>query len=173
MKLTTDAVLKGPVWAETLDRLDPIFKTYWDVYALSISIGMMYDQQIEADMMVPEGYVAEPKSVPRTVLGHTQNKALLEFMLQAAMVTTKHLNLSEDERLEVAFGEEEKLGFNPIVFLTKYANYGITKIKEAIDDAEDVELLTALMTLLNGTYEAGFTIMEDDNESEGVEFDDE
>ena len=162
MKLTTDVLLKGPIWAEILDQLvGPVFKTNWDVYALSISIGMMHDQQIESDMMVPEGYEAEPKFVPRTVLGHSQNKALLEFMLQAAMVTTKHLDLSEDDRLEVAFGEEEKLTFNPIAFLTKYANYGITKIKEAIEDSTGVELLMALMTLLNDTYEAGFTAMEE------------
>ena len=52
----------------TLDRLvGTVFKTYWDVYALSISIGMMHDCQIESDDMVPEGYDAEPKSVPRKV----------------------------------------------------------------------------------------------------------
>lgn len=78
MELKTDAILKGPIWADTLERLvGTVFKTYWDVYALSISIGMMHDCQIESDDMVPEGYDAEPKSVPRTVLGHSQNKALL------------------------------------------------------------------------------------------------
>lgn len=69
MELKTDAILKGPIWADTLERLvGTVFKTYWDVYALSISIGMMHDCQIESDDMVPEGYDAEPKSVPRTVL---------------------------------------------------------------------------------------------------------
>ena len=160
MILTTDAILKGPIWAEVLERLvGPVFKTYWDVYALSISIGMMHDRQIEAEKMVPDGYDAEPRSVPRTVLGHPHNKALLEFMLQAAMVTTKHLELTEDERLGIAFDAEQKPSFNPIVFLTKYANYGVTQIKDAIEDADGVELLVALMSLLNGTYEAGFTVM--------------
>lgn len=53
MELKTDAILKGPIWADTLERLvGTVFKTYWDVYALSISIGMMHDCQIESDDMV-------------------------------------------------------------------------------------------------------------------------
>lgn len=163
MELTTDASLKGPIWAETLDKLrGTVFETYWDVYALCISIGMMYDCQIESDAMVPAGYDAEPRSVPRNMLGHAQNKALLEFMLQTALVTTKHLDLAEEERLELAFGSDKKLDFNPVAFLTKYANYGVTKINEVISDAEDVELLEQLMTFLNSTYEAGVGVLDDD-----------
>ena len=163
MELTTDASLKGPIWAETLDKLrGTVFETYWDVYALCISIGMMYDCQIESDAMVPAGYDAEPRSVPRNMLGHAQNKALLEFMLQTALVTTKHLDLSEEERLELAFGSDKKLDFNPVAFLTKYANYGVTKVNEVISDAEDVELLEQLMTFLNSTYEAGVGVLDDD-----------
>ncbi len=163
MELTTDASLKGPIWAETLDKLrGTVFETYWDVYALCISIGMMYDCQIESDAMVPAGYDAEPRSVPRNMLGHAQNKALLEFMLQTALVTTKHLDLAEEERLELAFGSDKKLDFNPVAFLTKYANYGVTKVNEVISDAEDVELLEQLMTFLNSTYEAGVGVLDDD-----------
>lgn len=163
MELTTDASLKGPIWAETLDKLrGTVFETYWDVYALCISIGMMYDCQIESDAMVPAGYEAEPRSVPRNMLGHAQNKALLEFMLQTALVTTKHLDLAEEDRLELAFGSDKKLDFNPVAFLTKYANYGVTKVNEVISDAEDVELLEQLMTFLNSTYEAGVGVLDDD-----------
>lgn len=163
MELTTDASLKGPIWAETLDKLrGTVFETYWDVYALCISIGMMYDCQIESDAMVPAGYDAEPRSVPRNMLGHAQNKALLEFMLQTALVTTKHLDLAEEERLELAFGSDKKLDFNPVAFLTKYANYGVTKVNEVISEAEDVELLEQLMTFLNSTYEAGVGVLDDD-----------
>jgi hypothetical protein len=41
-------------------------------------------------------------------------------------------------------------------FLTKYANYGIAKIKDAIGDASDVELMQKLMTFLDDIYETGF-----------------
>lgn len=167
MELTTDAILKGPIWAETLDKLTgTVFKTYWDVYALSISIGMMYDSQINSDDMVPAGYEEDPRSVPRTVLGHSQNKALIEFMFQSALVTTKHLDLDEDARLELAFDNTKKPEFNPIAFLTKYANFGITKIREVIADTDDVEMLEALMTFLNSTYESGVDVIEDTEEIE-------
>lgn len=170
MELTTDAILKGPVWAETLDKLTgKIFKTYWDIYALSISIGMMYDCQINSDDMVPAGYEDDPRSVPRTVLGHSQNKALVEFMFQSALVTTKHLDLDEDARLELAFDSNKKPDFNPIAFLTKYANFGITKIKEVIEDTDDVETLEVLMTFLNSTYESGVDVIEDNDELDAFE----
>lgn len=175
MELKTDAILRGPIWAEMLDKLtDTIFKTNWDVYALSIAIGMMYDSQIETVDMVPDDYDAEPRYVPRNVLGHSQHKALLEFMLQTATITTKHLDLDEDSRLQLAFkddssmkketteNEENKNEFNPITFLTKYANYGITKIHEVVSDTDDVETMESLMTFLNEIYEAGVDIIEQD-----------
>ena len=170
MELTTDAILKGPIWAETLDKLiGTVFKTYWDVYALSISIGMMYDGQINSDDMVPTGYDDEPRYVPRNVLGHSQNKALIEFMFQSALVTTKHLDLDEDARLELAFDNTKKPDFNPVAFLTKYANFGVTKIREVIDDTEDVETLETLMTFLNSTYESGVDVIDDIEEIEDLE----
>ena len=157
MELKTDAILRGPVWDETIDKLKGVvFDTIWDIYALSISIGMMYDCQIESEDMVPEGYDAEPRSVPRTVLGHTQNKALLEFMLQAALVTTKHLDIDENTRLELAFNDEKKLDFNPIAFIA---------------GTEGVELLEAITTFLNSTYESGVDVIDNDFEIE-IEDDD-
>lgn len=160
MELTTDVILKGPVWASMLDKLQgSIFKTNWDVYALSISIGMMFDMQIESEAMVPADYEFEPRYVPRNILGHDKNKSLLEFMLQTALITTKHLDFDEDTRMKCAFDESKKLDFNPIAFLTKFANYGITKINEVVSDTEDVETLEALMTFLNGIYEQGANLL--------------
>lgn len=170
MELTTDAILRGPIWAAMLDKLKgPIFETNWDVYALSISIGMMYDSQINSEDMVPASYEDDPRTVPRTVLGHSQNKSLIEFMFQSALVTTKHLNMDEDERLELAFDNNKKPDFNPVAFLTKFANFGITKIREVISDTDDVETLEALMTFLNSTYESGIDVIEDIEEIESYE----
>lgn len=170
LELTTDAYLKGPIWHDTLDKLvGTVFETQWDVFALCISIGMMYDCQIETDSMVPDGYEVEPHSVGRNVLGKAQNRALLEFMFQSAMVTTKHLDLDEDARLELAFNDKAKPDFNPVAFLTRFANYGITKISEVISDTEDVELLESLMTFLNSTYESGTDIIEEEIEIKDFE----
>jgi hypothetical protein len=77
-------------------------------------------------------------------------------MLQAAMITTKHVDFSEQVRLEIAFNEKNVEKFSPIQFLTKYANYGIVKIKEAIGDATDVELMQKMTTFLDSIYETGY-----------------
>lgn len=157
MQITSDVTLKGPIWAEMLDLLvEEYFARYWDLYALSISIGMMYDGQIETDEMVPVGYKENPRSIPRNVLTQNKNKSLLEFMLQAAMITTKHVTFTEQERLEIAFNGKAVDKFNPLHFLTKFANYGIVKIQEAIGDAADVELMQKLMTFLDDIYETGY-----------------
>jgi hypothetical protein len=145
------------VWAEMLDLLvTDIFPRYWDLYALSISIGMMYDGQIENEDMAPSDYKENPRLIPRNVLIQNKNKSLLDFMLQAAMITTKHVDFSEQQRLEIAFSSKTVESFNPMHFLTKYANYGILKIKAAIGDASDVELMQKLMEYLDDIYETGF-----------------
>jgi len=155
MDVTTNAHLKGPIWAETLERLKgTVFETYWDVFALCISLGMMYDKQINSEDMVPEGYSTEVFEVPHVILDRSQNKALLEFMLQTALITTKHLDYDEQTRLEYAFNKE-KVFENPILFLTKYANYGVTLLHDVISEKDDIEMLEALMTFLNKTYESG------------------
>ena len=157
MQITADVTLKGPVWAEMLDLLvTEYIPTYMDLYALSISIGMMYDGQTETDAMLPAGYKENPRSIPRNVLIQNKNKSLLEFMLQAAIITTKHVEFTEQERLEIAFSEKSIDKFSPIQFLTKYANYGIVKIKEAIGDAQDVELMQKMMSFLDDIYETGY-----------------
>jgi hypothetical protein len=178
MEISTDISLKGPIWAECLERLKPtFFESYWDVYSLCISIGIMYDKQISNNDMEPDDYTAEALTVPRTVLSKAQNLSLLEFMFQAALVTTKNLDFDEDTRLKFAFGskktgvkkndepsvEEEMkaLNFNPMNFLTTYANYGITKIHEIITDSDDLEIMESLMTFLNNAYENSLDVISD------------
>jgi len=85
------------------------------------------------------------------------------------MVTTKHLDLDEDARLELAFNDNAKPDFNHVTFLTKFANYGISKLSEIIADTEDVELLESMMIFLNSTYESGAEIIEDELEIEDFE----
>ena len=164
MDVTTSAYLKGPIWAETLDRLKgTVFETYWEIYALCISIGMMYDRQIDSDDMVPEGYLSEACEVPHTVLGKSKNAALLGFMLQTALITTRQLDYDEQTRLEYAF-DDKKTFDKPIYFLTKYANYGVTLIHEIIAEKDDIEMLEALMVFLNTMYESGADLVWEDGQ---------
>lgn len=56
----------------------------------------------------------------------------LDFVFQAAVLSTTTQDLSEERRLELAFGE--KADFDKLAFLTEFANFGVTKLAECIGD---------------------------------------
>ncbi len=130
MEITTDVMLRGSEWNKAIENLSSIFKTrtHYQIYILAMSIGIMYDKRIEK----PEDDGEDPKSVPRNVLRNNDN-GKLDFMFQAAILSTSTESLSEDERLDLAFGE--KSDFNRIGYLTQFANYGVTKLNECIGDS--------------------------------------
>ena len=87
MELKTDAILKGPIWADTLERLvGKVFKTYWDVYALSISSASLYTRTAchkasfhgfcdDRDLVLP--FSVQYRQVTRTVLLFLQDNQVL------------------------------------------------------------------------------------------------
>lgn len=130
MEITTDVMLKGTEWGKAVDNLSSIFKTrtHYSIFMIAMSIGIMYDQRIEK----PEENGEEPKYIPRNVIQNNDN-GKMDFMFQAAILSTITETYSEDERLYLAFGE--KNDFNRIGFLTQYANFGVTKLNECIGDS--------------------------------------
>ena len=146
MELTTDVLLRGPIWARAIDELAPIFnnRTNYSIYILCVSIGIMYDQRIEK---FEEGNM-DPRNVPRNVMQNNDN-GKLDFMFQAAILSTKTKELSEEERLRLAFGDDDKENpFNKIGFLTQFANYGVTILEQQIGDtvAESMENIKNFLT---------------------------
>ncbi len=127
MELKIDVLLRGTAWHKAVEGLSCIFKTrpHYMLYILAMTIGIMYDQRIEK----PEENGEEPKSVPRNVLS-AQDNGKLDLMFQAAILSTTTEQFSEDERLNLAFGE--KTDFNKLAFLTQFANFGVTKLVELI-----------------------------------------
>lgn len=127
MELTTDVLLRGTAWNRAIESLSPIFKTrtHYMIFMLSMTIGIMYDQRIEK----PEENDEEPKSIPRNVLRNNDN-GCLDFIFQAAILSTSSETFTEEERLELAFGEKSK--FNKIAFLIQFANFGVTKLVDLI-----------------------------------------
>ena len=141
MELTSDFLLRGPIWVNTINSFYPIFKTRanYEIFMLCLAIGIMYDKQITS---FPDEDV-EPKNVPRNVIQNNDN-GKLDLMLQAAILTTKNLNLEEDERLELAFSDKKADDkFNRHDFLLSFANFGVTKLAECVGESvfESMELL--------------------------------
>ena len=138
MELTADIPLKGEAWDCAVKELGTIFstRTNYSLFLLSCSIGIMYDQRIEKPAETTE---TEEHSVPRNVI-HNNDNGKLDLMLQAAVLSTRTVSLTEDERLEIAFGDSTD--FNKRDFLVQFANYGVTKLVEQIG-------LTELETMEN------------------------
>ena len=130
MEITTDISLRGTAWNTAIENLSDIFKTRpnYMIYMLSLSIGIMYDKR-EEKLPIEEG--EETRSVPRNVIRNNDN-GKLDFIFQAAILSTTTEQFSEEERLDLAFGE--KTDFKKIEFLTQFANFGVTKLIEYIVD---------------------------------------
>ena len=127
MEITSDIQLKGTAWNKAITGLSDIFttRTHYSLFMLSLAIGIMYDKRIET----PEENGEDVKNVPRNVISNNDN-GKLDFYFQAAILSTLTETLTEEERLELAFGE--KTDFNKIAFLIQYANFGVTKLAELV-----------------------------------------
>lgn len=147
MELTKDVILRGTAWAKAADNLSGIFKTrtHYMLFMLSISIGIMYDKRIEK----LEENGEDPKSIGRNVFVNNDN-GKLDFMFQAAILSTTTQEFSEEERLDLAFGEKSE--FNKMGFLIEFANFGVTKLVELIADTP-LETMENIKNFLVSTVE--------------------
>lgn len=150
MEITSDILLRGTAWNSAISSLNSIFssRTHFQIYILSLAIGIMYDQRLEK----PEESETDPQnppSVPRNVLRNNDN-GKLDFMFQAAILSTRTQDLTEEERLDLAFGE--KTEFKKIEFLTQFANFGVTKLRELIGTST-IESMENIKNFLASTVE--------------------
>jgi len=142
LEISSDITLKGTDWNTAITKLSAIFatRTHYSLFMLCLSIGIMYDKRIDT----PEENGEENKSVPRNVL-QNNDAGQLDTFFQAAILSTETESFSEDERLELAFGEargeKKNTDFNKIAFLVSFANYGVHKLVELIGhtDIESME----------------------------------
>ena len=147
MELTTDVLLRGTAWDKAIDGLSPIFRArpHYMLYMLSMSIGIMYDQRIQK----PEENGEDVRSIPRNVF-HNNDNGKLDFMFQAAILSTTTQDFPAEERLDLAFGEKNE--FNKMGFLIEFANFGVTKLVELIADTP-LESMENIKNFLFSTVE--------------------
>ena len=120
------------------------------IYMLALSIGIMYDKR-EEKLPLEDG--EEVRSVPRNVI-RNNDQGKLDFMFQAAILSTTTENFSEEERLDLAFGDksDDKISFKRIDFLTQFANFGVTKLVEQIGETS-IESMEGIKNFLVSTVE--------------------
>lgn len=152
MEITSDISLRGTAWNTAIEKLGGIFKTRTNymIYMLSLAIGIMYDKR-ENKLPLEDG--EEVRSVPRNVV-RNNDQGKLDFMFQAAILSTTTESLSEEARLDLAFGDktDEKVGFKRIDFLTQFANFGVTKLVELIGETP-IESMESIKNFLVSTVE--------------------
>lgn len=149
IKITSEIMLKGDYWTTAINSLSNIFKTRtnYSIYLLSTVIGILYDRQIEELTYSDE--LGSIPSVPRNVFN--TNSEIFDYLFQAAILTTKNVLLDENERLDLAFNEK-RTDFNRVQLLTKFANYGVTKLIELIG-SDNLETMENIKNFLTGTME--------------------
>ena len=137
MDFRSDVVLKGAAWDNTIKDLGKIFntRTNFSIYLLAMSIGIMYDQRIDK---LDETEESEPHNVPRTVLSSQNMDGRIDFMFQAAILTSQTIDFDED--------------FKKMEFLTEFANFGVTKLAEKIGTSS-LESMENIKNFLVSTLE--------------------
>ena len=174
MEIRGDVNLKGEEWLKALKLLTPFFsqssQPNYSIYAISMSIGIMYDKQSDIAGEETDECKENPKSVPRTVL--YQHNLDLDFLFQSAILTSSQVAFSEDERMNLAFNETCDIAFDRMSFLTKFANFGVSKLLEQVAD-DPIETMQNIKKFLAATVE-GYnyeidSIPEDDFDLEDIE----
>lgn len=148
MILNSDLILKHPLWARADIELCSnkelgIFNRIVDVYVIACAIG------IKEDRIVNDGDDAE---IVRTIgrntymsMMNTDLKMLLDFMLQNAILHSKHLKYDMDERLKLAFNPDYTVPkLSAAGLLNAFANYGIEKIFENVNSKSPLVVLSDL-----------------------------
>lgn len=147
MEIRSDIRLKGIAWDTAINKLSNIFstRTNYTIFMLSLAIGIMYDKRVTK---LEEGSEDE-HSVPRNVINNNDN-GKLDFYFQTAILTTTTECISEENRLELAFGDS--LEFEKVNFLMQFANFGVTKLIELIGDT-DLESMDKIKNFMVASVE--------------------
>lgn len=148
MEITSDILLRGTAWNEVVEKLSGIFatRTNYSLFILCTTIGIMYDKRINK----PEENGEDPKNVPRNVIQNNDN-GKLDFMFQAAVLSTSTFDFTEEERLSIAFGDG-KIELSKTGFLTEFANYGVTELAKLIGTTH-IESMDNIRDFLVSTVE--------------------
>lgn len=129
----TSIVLKGDIWGKVLESYSNFFKeqTYFDIFMLALSIGIIHDKR----MTFSDNESDKEYTIPSTVI-HNHNKGSLEEALKAAILGTNTEMLTEEQRIVIAFADDEETDFPKMKFLKEFANFGAIELSNLIGNSE-------------------------------------
>ncbi len=167
MELKSDLVFRSDAWAKVNQGLvKKFFDTQWGLFKVCLSIGILYDSSITEDKRDDSD---EGVNIPRTMFNRDASE--MQFFFQSAILTSNTVDLSEKDRLFLAFSDEipeeelegedidlirkgvseEALTFDKIAFLKGFANYGAEKLSKCVTN-NDSETMESIMEFMNDSY---------------------
>lgn len=163
MQVKTDIELYHHNWEKLEDLVGSsskigLFKRNADVFILACSIGVSEDSILEVDK---EQSLEKPKNIPRNVISQNQDVYdAIEFLLQNAIINSKHIDYNDEERMKIAFDDEHvSETFKQWEFLIKFANYGMIRLLEKIEEHD----LTSITNIIEFIEESTINITLDDD----------
>lgn len=148
MEIRSDIPLRGIAWDSAIIGYTGIFQSpmQYKLFMLALAVGIMYDKRIKE----PEGSdTYNSRSVPRNVI-NTHDGGKLDFYFQVSILTTATEDMSEERRLELAFGNDPN--YRKIDLLIEFANFGVTKLLEQVGGTT-IETMENLKPFLIATVE--------------------
>jgi len=163
LEIRSDIELKGEEWFTINDKMvKVVFDTIYDAFKLAVSIGIMYDEQLD--------FTGDTTaSITRNLL-HRKSEEL-SYFFKTAVLTSNQIDLSEKDRLYLAFMDEmsdeeidedemkiikkevskDAFDFNEVSFLIGFANYGAKRIVECYS-SHDGEMMENLKNFLSSSF---------------------
>lgn len=170
MEIKSDIICKGEAWYKVgkgygYNEKPKFFNTFWASFKLCMAIGILYDKQLDDS----DGDEEEKMTVPRTMFNRYDEE--MKFFFQSAILSSNCVELSEKDRLYLAFSEditedemegedyatltkgisEAALKFDRVLFLKKFANYGATRLANLLSEV-DSETMENLADFLIDSY---------------------
>lgn len=141
MIFTSDPVIKDIKWRKLADSIVDkygIINNYVELFIICAAIGISDGQK--EDSVTTEDDSFTPINLPRNVLTRQENNDNLDFLYQS-YVFSFETSLSTEDKINLAFRDDETTGMKKFEQLRLCANYGMRVITEAIQNYDDEYLI--------------------------------
>ena len=137
MIFTSDPIIKDIRWRKLADIIVDkygIINSYVELFIICASIGISDGQK--EDSLISDDDSFTPINLPRNVLSRQEHNDNLDFLYQS-LVFSFETTLSTEEKINLAFRDDETTGTKKFEQLRLCANYGMRILSEAIEGYED------------------------------------
>ncbi len=149
MIFTSDPVIKDIRWRKLADSIVDkygIIGNYVELFIICAAIGISDGQK--EDSITSDDDSFTPINLPRNVLSRQENNDNLDFLYQS-LVFSFETSLSTEEKINLAFRDDETTGAKKFEQLRLCANYGMRILSEAIEGYDDeYMIMEELLNLL-------------------------